>query len=498
MLPKFHKLLVTHKKRNLFILLIGFLAIAMQITATPMLNIQTPAIVHTIYGADKFYTERKKAELSIHITPYFQHTKTGSQLIADNPQNGSSKKVPLGNMLGRWNMLALMYNPAEPIPATSALGKARTSIITSEGLAPADSVTEITGKNFDLGTVGDTIPSTEITTGTSNQVKSLAGTFDKVEIKYERLGLRGQTSFDFAFGLGMTVKGGLVDYKQIPKFVPPSKSTDSTTAGAPPTTEPEFTAPPATTIASQLTLKNPREAIADQFCIDLCEQRLTTLEDTHIDLHWSMPFKRFEGDEYSYTLAPFFSLGVWIPTGVEKNQDKVFSLPTGNDGYMGGTAEASINFDFPKMFQIGFGGGVAFFPCRTFCDYRMPTSQYQVGMIPWKTSITRRPGEVWYFNLSMKSDEFEPGFSFFGDYIFTQHTRDDITLNESDPKRLEAFKKGLNHYICKTSWKAQNYNLGIKYSITSNCAISLGAQGYINGIRTYRTSTIFGSFMIKI
>ena len=147
---------------------------------------------------------------------------------------------------------------------------------------------------------------------------------------------------------------------------------------------------------------------------------------------------------------------------------------------------------------LGFGGGVAFFETRTLTNQRIPTSEHQVGMIPWKTSICKKPGEIWYFNLSMKSENFEPGFSFYADYIFTQHSKDTIELKESDPIRSPKFIRGIEKMLCISPWKAQHYTAGIKYDITSSCSLSIAIQGYINGIRTYRVTTMLGSFSIAI
>lgn len=452
--------------------------------AVPQYNLYDPAIMHTTAGLNKFYKHREKAEFSLTLSPFYQHTSSASQQLGINQQNGTSNKVPLGNRLGRWNMAALYFNPADAIPSNSPLAAAKTKIITAEGVVAAQSITYQTGQNFNLD-------------GTNEA--STAATFAAVRATYERLGLRGQIGFDFAFGLGIGIKGGVIDYKQTPTFVPilPTVTAAASGSGTTSTIVP-FANDPAKTISAQLTTQGQREAIAQQFNLDLSEQRLTTLEDTHVDLHWSIPVKCYDNDEFSFNLVPLLSVGVWVPTGQATDQNKAFSVPTGNDGFAGGTIDVGLNFDFPKMLQLGFGCGAAFFGTRTLNDQRVPTSPLQVGIIPWKTTIAKRPGALWYFNASLKAEQFDSGFSCYLDYIFTQHIKDSITLQEVNPARLAQFQKGVKSMEDQSVWKAQHLNAGLKYNITSLCALSVGFQGYISGVRTYRLTTVMGSFSILL
>ncbi len=491
---------ISHQVVRFFTVILLLLTVSLG--ATPQYNIYDPAIVHTVYGTDKFYKEREKSEFTLHISPFYQHTTTASQQLGENQQNGVSNKVPIGNRLGRWNMVALYYNPADTIPTNSPLGQARTQIIESEktnSQSSAQSITLFTGQNFNLSGV-PSIPAPSVNANLIDE--STAGTIATVAVNYERLGVRGQVAFDFAFGLGMSIKGGVVDYKQAPTFTAyagsSTSSTVATETGAGATTVKGPTTSPGQTVLSQLNTQGQREAIAQQFGLNLSEQRLTTLEDTHVGLHWSIPFKIHEKEEHVYTMAPYFSIGAWIPTGSEFDQNKAFSVATGNDGFPGGTAEFSLNFDFPKMLQIGFGAGAAFFGTRTLTGQRVPTSELQVGIIPWKTTITKRPGPTWYFNVSLNSEQFTSGFSFYFDYIFTQHIKDSITLQETNSTRLMAFQKGVESMVSDSSWKAQHFNLGFKYDISSMCSISLGAQGYISGIRSCRVTTVLGSVSIAL
>ena len=122
---------------------------------------------------------------------------------------------------------------------------------------------------------------------------------------------------------------------------------------------------------------------------------------------------------------------------------------------------------------------------------RVPTSKYQVGLIPWTTTISQKPGTIWYANISFKADDFIKQFSFYFDYIFTEHLKDEITIKSTNANQKTYFKPAVLEE--RSSWKAQQLNAGLKYDITKNCFIGVAVQGYISGEKTYRTTTFLGS-----
>jgi hypothetical protein len=447
--------------------------------ATPMLSQQDPAIIHTIYGTDKFYTYRKKGQLSLHISPYFQHTSNASR---GNREEGV-KKVPIGNMLGRWNMLGIFFNTNLPTTWShtnfdQAMVTLQSSLVNDEEGAGKD----LTDKSlFNLNNRYDKI-----------------GTYKEVDVKYEKIGLRGQISFDFAFGLGFAVKGGVADYKQIPRFrlndfLKRGKKEEEGEGAGGEDTEEDFTDTWMKPVFDYLMSSNARNAIAKELELDLTEQRKTDIEDIHVSVYWSLPIKKEENGEHILSIVPYFSVGGWLPIGQKKDQNKPFSLSVGNDGFAALTTEGAISFDFPEAFQLGFGVGGSFFTTRDLRNYRVPTSEHQVGIIPWKTSISKRPGPMWYANISLKAENFSPGFSGYFDYVFTEHTKDSIIIKEPDINRKKKFLP--EKLERESTWKHQAINAGIKYNITSNLAMGLAVQGTVSSRRAYRSTTILGSLL---
>jgi hypothetical protein len=447
--------------------------------STPMLSQQDPAIIHTIYGTDKFYTHRKRGQLSLHISPYFQHTSNASR---GNREEGV-KKVPVGNMLGRWNMLGIFFNQNPPttwshVNFDQAMASLQNPSVVDDDGAGKDLTNE---SFFNLNNKYDKI-----------------GTYKEVDVKYEKIGLRGQISFDCAFGLGLAVKGGVADYKQIPRFrlndfLNRGKKEENGEDSGGEDTEGNFSESWMAQVFDNLMSSNARNAIAKELELDLTEQRKTDIEDIHVSVYWSLPIKKEENGEHILSIVPYFSVGGWLPIGQKKDQNKPFSLSVGNDGFAALTTEGAISFDFPKAFQLSFGVGGSFFTTRDLRNYRVPTSEHQVGIIPWKTSISKRPGPMWYANISLKAENFSPGFSAYFDYVFTEHTKDSIIIKEPDINRRKKFLP--EKLERESTWKQQAINVGIKYNVISNLAMGFAVQGTVSSRRAYRSTTILGSVL---
>ncbi|MBX9830731.1 hypothetical protein K2X40_02155 [Candidatus Babeliales bacterium] len=489
--------LPNQKKSPFLIVLIGSIIFINQYCLSlPMLNVQDPAIIHTIMGTDKYYKERKNGELNLHISPFYQHTASASQAGSGN-KTGNRNKVATGNMLGRWNMFALFYNDARPTGVTTpTLQAARVVVngLTGQNSGYANSTIStpptVLFKNFTLEQNFD------LENGQIDEI----GTYNEVHIEYEKLGLRGRFGYDFAFGLGIAIKAGVAAYKQVPAFALDSIIDDTLKNTPPPT---ESGASPVITIDQtfakdlfdKLLSKSSMLLIAKELGLNLCEQRRTEPEDMHVSVYWTAPIKIKGADDNIFTVAPHISVGVWLPFGQEIDANQPFTISTGNDGFTGGTVEATISCDFPEMMQVSFGGGVAFYGSKELTGQRVPTSIYQVGIIPWTTTINRKPGAVWYVNASLKADNFVKDFSFYCDYVYTEHARDSIRVIEANATRKAKFLPG--ELEKRSAWKIQNFNASLEYAMNQYCSLGVGVQGTIEGVRTYRPTTLLGSFIAR-
>lgn len=500
-------------------MIIGVMTFFLDCHAVPLYNIQDTQPFHTVKGSDKYYSARESSCIQLHLSPYHQHAKSG--------RNAMGGKVPIGDIYGKWNMFGVFFGPGgKPVGTTLAnfphLSASQTAIAALQtSTTPLTSI--YTGINYttDIPVPGGT--------PVFDPIRDTVGTYESVYVRYERIGLRGQMSFDFKFGLGLGIRTGFADYKQKPEFnltndfrklsglsyfdikedetidftkqKPPLPTVAQLPAGTPYSgpAQASSSAPNAIDAGAQVILLNlmddkSRNFIAKDLGLDLGEVRESKWEDSHLYLYWQYPFDLAdkEGD-FSCSIIPYISVGVWLPTGEERDQDKQFSIATGNDGFTMFTLDGALSFDFPKMLQTSFGAGLMFANKRELSNQRVPTDIYQTGIIPWKTSLHKHPGLTWYLNASFKADDFISTLSFYFDWLYTRHLKDSLTLRETDPVRNTAFSIGIPILERDSEWKNQQVNFGFNYKVTPFLAFGFGLQSYISGVRVYRTTTVMGT-----
>lgn len=483
-----------------------------KVIPTPINNQYDPVVVHTIFGTDKFYSKKNKFNMSLHLSPFYQHSS--------GARDSKGKKVPEGDMLGRWNMFGLFYGQkvvtVVPVSCLAASPSDKQFLLNQQNVYRGDvhdalvevqdyiPTAETQGRDryFNLSEAWRVLDNaSEVQDPTADPTVynyfDLDYIFTKEDdfdldiwdgwlpltyVDYEKMGLRGQLNFDFGFGFGVNVKGGIVDYEQKPTFKQGTSIADASTPWS----------HTINSIYEYLTKPEVIEAIANEVGLDVRGYHKTELEDTHFEIYWNLPFKLKddEGDLIA-TVIPYLSVGMWIPTGKKKDINKAFSLPTGNDDFWGVTFEGSINIDFPSTIQIGFGGGAAFYESKNIKSYRVPSSIYQAGIYPWKASIKKSPGAVWYVNASFKAEKFIEDFSFFFDYIHTEHIKDSIKMQETDSTRNQYFKPERLEEDSK--WRANVIHSGLNYHVSPGLEMGISFQAPMSGARIYKTTTILGT-----
>ncbi|MCF7799471.1 hypothetical protein K9L05_03350 [Candidatus Babeliales bacterium] len=526
-----------------FFLVFIFLFFINSINSTPINNRYDPVSIYNIFGTDKYYYYHKNNKcfrVKLDITPFYQHS--------GGARDKDGVKVPEGDMLGRWNMLATLFGDGavtlnkhfefeDGAPGTPWGKPEQTTASDFPFLSIARRVFDGYGNNATEEAMFDTTHETVadwvkiypnvvrdanvlIGAGTAAGTISKAYAFEanydpaddnfgkySIPIKYEKLGLRGRLGFDFGYGFGVAVKSGVVDIRQKPTFNDQTESSSSTIAQT----------NDKTLMKTYMTNQLPREHIlgdalsktsgtagnfeSNELNFKTSEYKKTVMEDTHIEFYWCLPFDvRDDEGESAVSFAPYFSFGVWAPSGQKQDQNWAFSIPSGSDGQTGFTVEGSINLDFLKNYQLGFGAGAAIYGSKDYKNYRVPSSIYQAGIYPWQTDIRRSVSPVWYVNLSLKAEEFIKNFFCSFEYIYTQKNKDSITLKETDATRLAAFVAGKGKETLEenSKWKNNIVQGGVGYKICPGIQLSLGFQAHISGVKVYRTTTVFGTLSLVI
>jgi len=493
--------------------------------AIPLNNVFDTQPIYTVYGAERFFSEKDKGEIRIHFSPFYQQTRTA--------RDNNGLRVPAGDRRGQTNAFALFFGPNGALPGTFGprLSAAQAAVAAATAYNPgASSATNANEQCYhsqvnqapDPGltseaTFSKPYPASPTTVtpagGTAVTTVNMNNYFAYISqpLDYEKMGVRMQLSFDFGFGLGIVARGGLVDVRQTPHikhstatmiFNPTflSDAVGTVPSGGGPATG-------ALTEAQQLATKFLNQgtitSIASELGIDLSPFHKTCPEDLHLQLYWNVPVDCLDREgEVAMTFIPNLSAGIWFPTGKKSNVDQPFSVPTGNDGFYGITVEGSLGFDFPIMppgdqaLQFLALGGLLVSTDRNQPIVRVGTSTYQSGLIPWKTTIHRQPGLTWYLGASFVAEEFLEGLSFYCDFLNTQHLSDSIQLHESVAARAAAFAAGLPRFVRETSWTNQQVNVGFNYKLAEAIALGGAVQAHIAGTRVYRSVTVLGGITI--
>lgn len=453
------------------------------LVGTPINNYQDPVIFHTVMGSDKYFNPTGKAGFALHISPFYQHTHS-----ANTP---SGTKTSNGNVFGTWNMAGLFLNDApRPTAQNFAFYNQTKTFLRNLKNDPA---TNPYSKDY-----------TNEALFNPDEDAYNALTYHDVSLRYEKLGLRGQINFDLGIGLGMNVKGGVVNMKNRPDnfalqqaFGQNAGLLPAGDSGAAPS---DAAKAQALGIYERVLGANARRQLFKEIGLDASEYDVTDLEDLYANIYWHVPIKIKEHGEHVFSLVPHLSVGASLPMGKERDYNKLFGVINGNDGYAGLTAEGAIALDFPAMMQLSFGGGVTMYNTRDLVGYHVPTSDFQSGLYPWRTSVSRQPGPLWYANISMKADDIMskkdvPNFSVYFDYIYAQHMHDVIKLKEPNAALAGAFKPELLQR--DSSWRAQVLHGGIKCGLSKNVYLTFSAQGTISGARTYRPTTLLGGLIMS-
>ncbi|MBD3231655.1 hypothetical protein GF322_03255 [Candidatus Dependentiae bacterium] len=487
---------------RIYIITLLFISLSFSLILTiPQNNPYDPEVVYTVFLSDKFYTKKKGAGISLNLSPFYLHSS--------GARDKGGKKVPEGDMYGQWSMIPILFNnkTTNPenysvfIPSGKTLqfnqgdaftGGAPVSSTEDHGNYPyfsrAHRVLDGQKEGKDKATVGWTSRKIEIpnpkwgrdiskdyTDPKEFDTQDNTTGFFSIKTDYEKMGVRGQIHFSYENKIGLKIKSGIVNYKQVPHFT--DQTVTDTIA--------------KTYVKEYLMDEDSRNNITNEVLWGIDEQKDTTMEDTNIELYVNIPFDlKDDEDVHVATLIPHLSIGGWLPSGTKKDQRHAFSVPTGNDGFAGFTVNGTVNVDFPGMMQLCFGVGGIFYGSKEYSEYRVPNSQYQQGIFPWLAKVKRQPGEIWYANASMKARFFSDHFSFYFDYIHSEHLKDKFTFKDTTEKNDLLYKKTLEE---NSMWKNNLVQGGINYTISPGLELGLGFQAHISGVRVYKTTTILGT-----
>ena len=443
------------------------------------------------------------------ITPFMQGADRGKTI--------QNETAFLGDIPGRWNMLALLFGQTpKECTLPSSLQTAKEEIFGDIDLNPEDEELYV-------------------------DPCQVFGFFS-VPLKYRKRGVRFQADFRVVNDFGLYVQFGFADINQclenpcrLPTFCgctsdslcPPTVDSEGQTEPNPTCSSPScanITPGCLCSTVDQLPIdltscysteqfptgiSDPDQqierskvqeflmkrlfTIAREICFDLCCFNKFYVEDIHFNFFWRHAFDITpcrEECENHFLVIPYIVTRFTAATGQIRCPWQAFGLSFGNNGHNGIGVKGGINIDFAQTVEVGGEVGVMHFLPKSFCDYRVPNSIFQSGIYPFSTNVRVEPGLNVHFALKLAAYHFLGCLSGYFQYVAIVHNKDKICLCNSDP----AFQPCLLE--CISDWKTQIANIGFNYDISPNISLGFLWQAPLSQRRAYRSSTVMFGFNV--
>lgn len=375
---------------------------------------------------------------------------------ADSARGNTKDFIPLGDITGRWNMLALLYGCR---PDGSILPPVL--LDAQQGLFPT------------------------ITPPICDQPADPANKFGffSVETKYRKAGFRWDLNLHIVGDIGLNFQGGVSDICHT------VSSIDNLTDGS------NFTNPCDPSLTKEnvdFYLMEEFDIIADQLCLDTSSYHLTTMEDLRFNLFWR---HAYEGNTIidhwpDLYVMPFLMLSGTIAMGKDPKPSQMFALPHGSNGHHAISGTAGIQIDFVETVDLGFEIGATHFFPRDICCFRVPNSPAQSTIFPFTTDVKRAPGWNWHFCAKLGAYQYLEHLSFYFQYVLLQHQNDKIYLKCCDPCFVP---EGIED---RSSFKTQLANISFDYDISPHISLGFLWQAPLMQQFSFRSTTLLFSLNI--
>lgn len=449
-----------------------------------------------------------KEHVSFSTSPFLQSARCGKTICGDsflgidnrcnpNPCSNVGRPVPveLGDIAGRWNMLALLFGD---VP---------------EGQELPPLLQEAKDTLFP----GATPPNTK-----AIDPEQLFGCFS-VPLKYKKQGVRFDLEANICDDVCVSVQLGVANITQcVPQSFVMTTTLDRITdrdknlfdtrrlgfinltcaagdtctdtaicpvnsALTPPMSRPCTGVFPCTDLtpeAVNCALMNNLYGIADEIGLNIGGFDKTSIEDIRLRLYWRHAYPAGRcNDSADALIIPYFILAGSLASGKDIDPYKAFSLPFGNNGSNSIAGTAGINFDMPETVEFGLEGGFTHFFKHDFCNFRVPTFEGQTGIFPFSTAVSIHPGNNWHFAAKLSAYHFLDCLSFWCQYVIVHHQQDDICVLNGDP----AFKPWVLEE--RSSFQSQMGNFALNYDITPCISIGFLWQAPFVQRNSYRSTT---------
>lgn len=190
----------------------------------------------------------------------------------------------------------------------------------------------------------------------------------------------------------------------------------------------------------------------------LSAEKVTTsgLGDAAIMLSWRNWFR--QDKELIRGVELFAQVGISLPTGKERDEDKAFSMALGGDGAFGVPIGLGLNVQFINTIRAGLNVDFLAYLDKTR-ERRLKTINAQSELFLLnKGKASRDAGLNWQFYLYLQSHHFLGGLSAKAAYQYLRHDADRLTPSDN----------GFSYDVVNTSnrlseWYAHNFIFSLDY-----------------------------------
>ena len=388
---------------------------------------------------------------------------------ADLGGNYAGEHINLGDIDGRWNMLALTYGslPAGHTALPSLLLTASQEIFTPDINQTPDYIDQCQEVGF------FTIPM-------SYRKRGIRFEFDVmpfINMPLKDFGISVQTGVtEMSKVLTLTCTTDASVTQGFNNLTPSGEWTGNSGCS---------TALSDCNINQYLMYELP--AIAEEIDLNINNFTKVSIEEVRINGYWrhAFPYNTNTEDDWpEFLFIPFAQVSGSFSPGAVTHADKAFSPVFGNNGHNAVGFNAGFNIDFFDTIEVGAEVGYTHFFARSCVNMRVPNSPYQSGIYPFSTNVRSQPGDNVNFAAKISAYHFIDRLSMYFQWMFIDHQKDSICLLTPDDN---FFPEVLEN---RSAWQIQVANVGFNYDIAPFMGLGFLWQAPLNQKNVYRGSLV--------
>lgn len=270
-----------------------------------------------------------------------------------------------------------------------------------------------------------------------------------------------------------------------------------------------------------------KEAVAELLGYDLCDTyHKVGPEDVRLSVFWRHLYDLNPEDALEWPRAvviPFIEAGVSIPMTKHIDPRFIYGIPLGNNGHVGAGAWGGVLIDFPDTVEIGAQAGFTHFFSEKYCNYPLPTYEFESILHPYRADVEIKPGTTWHGAISLYAWHFLENLSFWGEYVVTSHGQDKIKICRSllppdsifnpdfQPStavpdssiaaaEILGIRTGRGFLVdqaeCLTKWESHLFNFAFTYDISPYVQLGIVWQTSFKQRNAFRSNTVLGSVIM--